>query len=165
MSPLITLRQTIAHLRHRKNIEQDGLVQMALEAQLQSLYKQSMRLGTAITLQRDNEQRSRNERDKAAVKCGLRNAKENPGFKSEEGWHLKKDSANRLNPEHRLANFFRKLLGVEVPLPTLRKLAIISSKPSILLKTLDMEFISVIPDDRRKAVGDKLLKMIESKVN
>lgn len=165
MSPLITLRQTIAHLRHRKNIEPDGLVQMALEAQLQSLYKQSMRLGTQITLSRDNEQREKNERDKAAVKCGLRNAKENPGFKPLEGWHLRKDSAQYLAPEHRLANFFRKLLGVEVPLPTLKKLTIISSKPSILLKTLDMEFISVIPDDRRKQVGDKLLAMIEAKVS
>lgn len=119
-----------------------------------------------ITLGRDNAQRARNEQEKAAIKCGLRHAKELPQFLPEEGWHLKKDSARKLTPEHRLARFFRKFLQIEVPIPLLKKLtSICAGKPSVLLKTLDLEFLSVIPSSRRFENNTKLLAMIAAKVN
>ena len=142
------------------------LVRMALDSQLNLLRARRNREQTMITLGRDNAIRARNEQEKAAVKCGLRNAKENPGFLPEEGWHLRKDSAGKLTPEHRLARFFRKFLRTEVPIPLLKKLTSISAgKPSVRLKTLDLEFLSVIPDSRRHENAEKLLAMIAAKVN
>jgi hypothetical protein len=166
MSPLISTNQIISALKAEMEGIESPLVRMALDSQLNILRARRNREQTMVTLGRDNAIRQRNEQERAAVKCGLRNAKENPGFLPEEGWHLKGESAKKLQPEHRLARFFRKFLGVEVPIPLLKKLTSISAgKPSVLLKTLDLEFLSVIPDSRRFENADKLLAMIAAKVN
>lgn len=166
MSPFITTNLAISALRHEMKEIKSPLVRAALDNQIKILNRQLMREGTMITLGRDNAQRARNEQEKAAIKCGLRHSKENPQFLPEEGWHLRKESAKKLLPEHRLARFFRKFLRVEIPIPLLKKLtSICAGKPSVLLKTLDLEFLSVIPDSRRFENADKLLAMIAAQVN
>jgi hypothetical protein len=164
MSPFISTALTINQLRTESTKIDNPLVRAALDSQVRLLNRKLMREQTLITLGRDNAQRERNDQERKSIKCGLRHAKENPGYLPLEGWHLKKESAQKLHPEHRLAAFFRKFLHQEVPIPLLKKLTKISPKPSILFKTLDLEFLSVIPASRRWESGDKLLMVIAAKV-
>lgn len=165
MSPFISTNQTISALKTELENIESPLVRMALENQLNVLRNRRNRLQTLITLSRDRAQREANEKERISVKCGLRHAGDNPGYLPLEGWHLRKASARKLTPEHRLASFFRKFLHVEVPIPLLKKLtSICAGKPSVLFKTLDLEFLSVIPASRRWESGDKLLMVIAAKV-
>lgn len=164
MSPFISTAHAIRALKAESTKIDNPLIRAALDSQLRLLNRRLIHQQTLITLGRDNAQREKNDREKGAIPCGLRHAKENPGYLPLEGWHLKKKSAQKLHPEHRLAAFFRKFLHQEVPIPLLKKLTKISPKPSILFKTLDLEFLSVIPASRRWESGDKLLMVIAAKV-
>lgn len=164
MSPFISTALAIRQLKSESTKIDNPLIRAALDSQIRLLNRRLMREQTTITLGRDNARRAENDKEKSAIPCGLRHSRESPGYLPLEGWHLKKENAQKLHPEHRLAAFFRKFLKQEVPISLLKKLTKISPKPSILFKTLDLEFLSVIPASRRWESGDKLLMVIAAKV-
>lgn len=155
------------HIRHRLAHETDPLLIRLLTTELHRLTALENRERVHIALERDRSfaltQSASASRHEVPIPCGLRGARDNPGFKQEEHWFYSRLSEREAKLMQKMTDQWVK--NFDVPLP--RALAIkLAGAGRTLMQALQFFNCAVflqIPEEARRANGKQILAVVESK--
>lgn len=157
-------KEQIRDLKSRLASEPDRLYRELLEQKIKDLYKLASRESVEILLQRQAENRSRWNTNRAPIKCGLRNATGGQVAEKPDHWYWDSASEKDAKELERIKNTIRKKLFFKPEKTLVRKFHILGGF-SKALKALKLEALTQLPEETRKAKGEVILKLIEKELN
>ena len=110
-------------LRTKLETETDPLVRELLSERLRLLVKQENAERVSFSLSADSSYRASRFTNQAPIPCGLRNARDNPGFKQEEHWFFSRLNEKDAKALQRMTDQWVKNFGIPLPRALALKLA------------------------------------------
>lgn len=150
-------------LRSRLEVETDPLIRGLLLERLRLLVNQENAERVSFSLSADSSYRASRFTNQVSIPCGLRGARDNPGFKSEDHWFFSRLNEKDAKALQRMTDQWTKNFGIPLPRALALKLA---GAGKTLLQALNFFNCGVflqIPSEARLASARKILEVIEKK--
>jgi hypothetical protein len=166
MSPHIDLTRLRAELQTRLDNcpPDDHFTRALITDKIQLVSKQIIRESVRISVAREHASRSFGHTNTAPIKCGLRGAAGH--HKPEKGshWFWDEGDAKDAKKLERVARAVEAFLFTRPEKQLVRKLTLLGGfKKSV--REMGLSAMLEVPEEARKAKGQKLLKLLEDKIN
>lgn len=150
-------------IRLRLETETDPLVRELLLERLRLLVKLENAERVSFSLSADSSYRASRLPHPASIPCGLRNARENPGFKQEDHWFFSRLNEKDAKALQRMTDQWTKNFGIPLPRGLALKLAGAGRTLNQALAFFNCGVFLQIPSEARLANAGNILKVVEKK--
>ena len=150
-------------IRLRLETETDPLVRELLLERLHLLVKQENAERVSFSLSADSSYRASRFTHQAPIPCGLRNARDNPGFKQEDHWFFSRLNEKDAKALQKMTDQWTKNFGIPLPRALALKLAGAGRTLNQALNFFNCGVFLQIPSEARFASAVKILEVIEKK--
>jgi len=150
-------------IRLRLETETDPLVRELLLERLHLLVKQENAERVSFSLSADSSYRATRLTHQAPIPCGLRNARDNPGFKQEDHWFFSRLNEKDAKALQKMTDQWTKNFGIPLPRALALKLAGAGRTLNQALNFFNCGVFLQIPAEARLANAGNILKVVEKK--
>jgi len=166
MSPQVNLQKLRSELQTRLDAldPSDHFTRALITDKIQTVSRQIIRESVRISVAREHASRSFGHTNTAPIKCGLRGAAGH--HKPEKGshWFWDESDAKDAKKLERVARAVEAFLFTRPEKQLVRKLVLLGGfKKSV--REVGLSAMLEVPEEARKAKGQKLLKLLEDKIN
>jgi len=158
------LQQLDTELRHRLAATTDDFTRALIEDKIRQLSPQIIRLKVRQSLDREAFNRSYGTTHTAPIKCGLRGATGHHKPEKSSHWFWDEADAKDAKRLERVAIAVEKFLFIRPEKATVRKLCLLGGFKKAV-REIGLSAMLDVPEEARRAKGQKLLKLLEDKIN
>lgn len=166
MSPQVNLQKLRSELQTR--LEQcsteDHFTRALINDKIQSVSRQIIRESVRLSVAREQASRSFTNTHTAPIKCGLRGATGHHKPEKTNHWFWDEADAKDAKKLERIAMAVEKFLFTRPEKATVRKLCLLGGFKKAV-REMGLSAMLEVPEAARKAKGQKLLKLLEDKIN
>lgn len=166
MSPQVNLLKLRSELQTRLDAcsPDDHFTRALITDKIESVSKQIIRESVRISVAREHASRSFELTNTAPIKCGLRGATGHHKPEKANHWYWDDADAKDAKKLERIAVAVEKFLFTRPEKATVRKLCLLGGFKKAV-REIGLSAMLDVPEVARKAKGQKLLKLLEDKIN
>jgi len=166
MSPHISLTRLRAELQTRLDTcdPSDHFTRALITDKIQTVSKQIIRESVRLSVAREHASRSFELTNTAPIKCGLRGATGHHKPEKSSHWFWSDEDAKDAKKLERVAVAVEKFLFTRPEKQLVRKLVLLGGFKKAV-REMGLSAMLEVPEAARKAKGQKLLKLLEDKIN
>lgn len=162
--PIAKLQQLDTELRKRLESETDSFHRALIEDKIKQLSPQIIRLKVRQSLDREAFNRSYGTTHEVPIKCGLRGATGHHKPEKLSHWYWDDANAKDAKKLERIALAVEKFLFTRPEKALVKKLLLLGGFKKAV-REIGLSAMLDVPEAARKAKGQKLLKLLEDKIN
>lgn len=166
MSPQVSLLKLSSELQTRLDNcpPDDHFTRALITDKIQTVSKQIIRESVRISVARERQSRSFQHTNTAPIKCGLRGATGHHKPEKANHWFWSDEDAKDAKKLERVAVAVEKFLFTRPERQLVRKLLLLGGFKKAV-REMGLSAMLEVPEETRKAKGQKLLKLLEDKIN
>lgn len=166
MSPQVSLLKLSSELQTRLDNcpPDDHFTRALITDKIQTVSKQIIRESVRINVARERQSRSFQHTNTAPIKCGLRGATGHHKPEKANHWFWSEADAKDAKKLERVAVAVEKFLFTRPERQLVRKLLLLGGFKKAV-REMGLSAMLEVPEETRKAKGQKLLKLLEDKIN
>jgi len=166
MSPQVNLLKLRSELQTRLDTcdPSDHFTRALITDKIESVSKQIIRESVRVSVAREHASRSFTNTHTAPIKCGLRGATGHHKQEKSSHWFWDEADAKDAKKLERVARAVEKFLFTRPEKQLVRKLTLLGGFKKAV-REMGLSAMLEVPEVARKAKGQKLLKLLEDKIN
>jgi hypothetical protein len=166
MSPQVNLLKLRSELQTRLDTcpQDDHFTRALIIDKIESVSKQIIRESVRLSVAREQASRSFELTNTAPIKCGLRGATGHHKPEKTGHWYWDEADAKDAKKLERIAVAVEKFLFTRPERATVRKLCLLGGFKKAV-REIGLSAMLEVPEAARKEKGQKLLKLLEDKIN